>query len=81
MKQFHLFPRKRGHTNSYDKNIEGRNTNEFAAAAFRFGHGTIPKEVNDGEKMRLLRKMFRSPSDEIDENGGKNYVNVKLLIC
>ena len=45
MKEKALLPIPNGYTRTYKNNIDSRITNEFAAAAFRFGHGTIPAKM------------------------------------
>jgi len=47
-----------GYSNSYKSNIDPRITNEFATAAFRFGHTLIPG----------ILKVFASVSSQLDPN-------------
>ena len=42
MDQFHLWPLSKGYSDVYLDTFDPRVTNEFAAAAFRFGHSLIP---------------------------------------
>ena len=42
MEDYNLFPQTSGYSDDYDSNIDPRINNEFAAAAFRFGHSMIP---------------------------------------
>lgn len=43
MKKFNLFPLKSGYSNLYKSEIDPRISNEFASAAFRFGHTMVPE--------------------------------------
>ena len=43
---FGLLPRTTGYSSSYLDSFDPRVTNEFATAAFRFGHSLIPTEFN-----------------------------------
>ena len=45
MKTFGLLPTSDGYTQDYDPSIDPRINNEFAAAAFRFGHSMIPSHL------------------------------------
>ena len=45
MKTFGLLPTSAGYTEDYDPSIDPRINNEFAAAAFRFGHSMIPTHM------------------------------------
>ena len=77
MSRFKLTPTSDGFT-TYDSNVEGRNTHAFAAAAFRYGHGTIPVEIaEEGKEKRLMRTMFRNPANDISKNGGERGAIVK----
>ena len=42
MENYGLQPLTTGYSDGYNENIDSRVTNEFAAAAFRFGHNLIP---------------------------------------
>ena len=42
MKSYGLFPRDSGFSTDYADNFDPRINNEFAAAAFRFGHSMVP---------------------------------------
>merc|ERR1711962_851626 len=41
MEDLNLLPRESGHTMDYDPTLDPRVTNEFSAAAFRFGHSMV----------------------------------------
>ena len=45
MKVFGLLPLTDGYTVDYDSTMDPRINNEFAAAAFRFGHSMIPEHL------------------------------------
>ena len=46
MNTYGLFPLSSGFSQDYDTSFDPRITNEFATAAFRFGHSLIPKIIN-----------------------------------
>ena len=48
MDKFHLWPLSKGFSDVYLDTIDPRVTNEFAAAAFRFGHSLIPHTFQTG---------------------------------
>ena len=48
MDKFHLWPLSKGHSKAYIDTFDPRVTNEFAAAAFRFGHSLIPQTFQSG---------------------------------
>ena len=48
MDAFHLWPLSKGYSNVYLDSFDPRVTNEFAAAAFRFGHSLIPHSFQFG---------------------------------
>lgn len=45
MKRFNLLLNKEGYKDSYDANLDATMFNEFATAAFRFGHSTVPVSI------------------------------------
>ena len=85
MATYGLFPLGSGYSNDYDTSFDPRITNEFAAAAFRFGHSLIPdvfKRVPQsgtvgGQQGRTaalsMKDVFFKP-DALRTNGGE-------LIC
>jgi len=46
MNTYGLFPLSSGYSQDYDTSFDPRITNEFSAAAFRFGHSLIPNIIN-----------------------------------
>ena len=49
MDKFRLWPLSKGYSEVYfDKLFDPRVTNEFASAAFRFGHSLIPHAFQSG---------------------------------
>ena len=68
MRLFGLFPLSSGHSFDYDDNFDPRINNEFAAAAFRFGHSLVPKTFLSIEKGRTpkvmnLKEVFFQPKE------------------
>lgn len=45
MRKFKLFPRRRGYSRQYNRNLDVGVMNVFATASFRFGHAMIPDQV------------------------------------
>jgi len=66
MRTFGLFPLSSGHSLDYDDSFDPRINNEFAAAAFRFGHSLVPKtflsiDSNRQSKVMTLKEVFFQP--------------------
>ena len=52
MSRFNLWPLSQGYSSEYRDDFDTRITNEFATAAFRFGHSLIPGFVNRIQRTR-----------------------------
>eukprot|EP00095_Tigriopus_kingsejongensis_P000560 maker-scaffold776_size99073-snap-gene-0.17 protein:Tk00560 transcript:maker-scaffold776_size99073-snap-gene-0.17-mRNA-1 annotation:"hypothetical protein DAPPUDRAFT_312923" len=72
MDQFGLWPLSKGFSTTYMDSFDPRITNEFATAAFRFGHSIIPsvfKRIQNTRSNRgftttmNMREMFFKPND------------------
>ena len=72
MTSFGLWPLSKGYSDSYRDDFDPRITNEFATAAFRFGHSLVPSTFSRVRKTTsgrsLTQKMstkevFFKPSD------------------
>ena len=68
MRTFGLFPLSSGHSQDYDDSFDPRINNEFAAAAFRFGHSLVPKtflsiDSNRQPKVMRLKEVFFQPKE------------------
>jgi len=66
MRTFGLFPLSSGHSFDYDDSFDPRINNEFASAAFRFGHSLVPKtfttiDSNRQSKFMTLNEVFFQP--------------------
>ena len=66
MRLFGLFPLSTGFSTDYEDSFDPRINNEFAAAAFRFGHSLISgdfvsKPVGSGQQVLSLRDTFFRP--------------------
>jgi len=67
MKSYGLFPRESGFSTDYADNFDPRINNEFAAAAYRFGHSMVPKTFSSVSRQRSetvleMRDQFFKPS-------------------
>ena len=68
MKTFGLLPTTEGYTQDYDASIDPRINNEFAAAAFRFGHSMIPSHLPSRDSSgrdthtSSLKSVFNKPA-------------------
>lgn len=60
MEDFDLLPHESGHTMDYNPDLDPRVTNEFSAAAFRFGHSMVKSTIPQWSKgNRLVSKSRR----------------------
>ena len=68
MKTFNLLPTSDSYTQDYDPRMDPRINNEFAAAAFRFGHSMIPSHLparnaaGRDTHSHSLKNVFNEPS-------------------
>jgi len=67
MKSYGLFPLSSGFSSDYSNSFDPRINNEFAAAAFRFGHSMIPATFTSKSKGRSetslnMRELFFKPA-------------------
>lgn len=67
MKRFSLFSPSEGYSNDYDNEINPSMTNEFTAAAFRFGHSTVQGRLfvefeHKLNEIILISDTFNNPS-------------------
>ena len=85
MKNTTLYPLEDGYVDDYkEDDIDPRITNEFAVAAFRFGHSLIPSSFNKITRNRQsraqdLKTIFFEPRKLFEEQG-MYYLVVKSLI-
>ena len=72
MDSFGLWPLSKGYSTEYRDNFDPRITNEFAAAAFRFGHSLIPSFFERVQRTRTgrtftqkmqMKDVFFKPND------------------
>ena len=70
MRLYGLFPLSSGQSFDYDDSFDPRINNEFAAAAFRFGHSLVPKtflsiekDRNRQPKVMNLKEVFFQPKE------------------
>jgi len=72
MKSYGLFPRESGFSTDYSDNFDTRINNEFAGAAFRFGHSMVPSNFRSVSRQRSetlqMSQQFFSP-DELKSPG------------
>lgn len=67
MKSYGLFPRDSGFSTDYNDDFDTRINNEFAGAAFRFGHSMVPKTFSSVSRQRSetvlqMSQQFFSPA-------------------
>ena len=85
MKKTTLYPLEDGYVDNYkEDDFDPRITNEFAVAAFRFGHSLIPstfKKVTRNRESRAqdLKTIFFEPR-KLFEEPGMYYLVIKSLI-
>uniref|UniRef100_A0A1I7XR72 Heme peroxidase n=1 Tax=Heterorhabditis bacteriophora TaxID=37862 RepID=A0A1I7XR72_HETBA len=75
MRQFNLKPRTKGYHTRYSTSIEATLSVEFAAAAFRFGHSQVRKNLP--RKMAGLKKV--DTFDELKNDSSIDDANVEAL--
>lgn len=78
MDQFGLWPLSKGYSDTYMDTFDPRITNEFATAAFRFGHSLIPSSFKRIQRTRSnngfttsmnLREVFFKPNEMKKSSG------------
>ena len=86
MSTFGLWPLEKGHSHTYSADFDPGVTNEFGAAAFRFGHSMVPGHIhmltpaNTSTHMRLRDMFFKPEAFQNNTSSRKKILKACLAV-